>query len=386
MSALPHKPLLLIWGVHRDSEGYPNTRYRLQFLRGLQEFTILEIAAPATPPPWGNRLGKGAVVVALFSAAYAHLRILWRFLTLRTKPDVLYIPYPAVLALNMLYLVPQRLRPRKIIADAFISLHDTVVNDRKLLKPSSMLARVLFWLEQASYRRANLIIADTPQNADFMAREFQLDAASVIALPLSTDETAYQPQAYRPTGSSCRVLFIGTMIPLHGISTILAAAKILEKNRSIQFRMIGSGQESFRICEAMEHGASNLEWEENWLSAKQLAEEISQADICLGIFDAGDKAQRVCPYKLYAYSSIGRAVITAQTSWLHMATSTLEYEPFATVNAKDPEALAEQISNLLLHPEAREIYAANARKFYQDHLCNTISHQQLKALLQPSTN
>lgn len=381
MSTHQHKPLLLIWGVHQDTEAYPNTRYRLQFLRSLHDFMIMEIAAPISVPDWGKQFVKPGIVFHLFSAAYAHFRILLQFLAMRKTPDVLYIPYPAVMALAMFYFLPQRLRPQKIIADAFISIYDTVVNDRKLLKPASILARTLHWLEQAAYRKADLIIADTGLNADYLIKEFNLPLNQVTALPLSTDEITYLPQAYHPTGRSYTVLFVGTMIPLHGISTIIAAAKHLENNRSIQFRLIGSGQESFQVSEAIQNGASNLEWERNWLSSKQLAEEIARADICLGIFDSGDKAQRVCPYKLYAYSSVGRAIITAKTAWIQAATSHLEYEPFATVDAGNPEALAEKISTLLGHPETIENYAHNSRKFYLDHLCNAISHNQLRALL-----
>lgn len=382
MSAQPHhKPLLLLWGVHQDTEGYPNTRYRLQFLRSLQDFDIAEIVVPFSIPDWGKRLGKARLVISIFYAANAHIRILWHFLSLRKKPDVLYITYPAVLALAILCFLPQRLRPRKIIADAFISIYDTVANDRKLVKPDSMLARSLHWLEGRAYHRADLIIVDTQQNADFMVNEFGLKNTQIIALPLSTDEITYQPQTYRSTGSSNRVLFIGTMIPLHGIATILAAAKILKTNQVIQFRLIGDGQESWKVSDAIEHGANNLTWERNWLSAKQLAEEISQADICLGIFDSGAKAQRVCPFKLYAYSCVGRAIITAKTSWVLTATRHLKYEPFATVDAENPEALAEKISDLLQHHEAREDYAINSRKFYLDYLSNETSHSQLQVLL-----
>lgn len=379
------KPLLLIWGVHRDTDGYPNTRYRLQFLRGLEEFDVKEIVRPIHIPNWGKKLGKLGPIIPSLTSLYSHIHILWQYIILRRAPHVLYVPYPAILALAMLDFIPQKLRPREIIADAFISIYDTVVNDRKLLEPPSIPARILHALERKAYHQADHIVVDTEQNADFLRNEFNLNASKVTAIPLSTNEVAYHSTPYLP-GKSCHILFIGTMIPLHGISTILATAKLLETVTAIQFRLIGSGQEGYKVKQAMANGATNLEWITHWQSAEQLANEIAQADICLGIFDSGDKAQRVCPFKLYAYSAVGRAVVTAQTSWVHTATSNLEYEPFATVNAMDPEALAEKISDLLQHPEARKAYATNARKFYQDHLCNMIGHHQLRLLLRPSEN
>ena len=377
---LQGKPLLLIWGVYQDSEGYPNTRYRLKFLRRLQEFDVREIATPIPMPNWKGRLGKLGVIIAALAFIYAHLRILGHYMLLRKTPHILYVPYPAVFALTTLHFVPKKLRPKKIVADAFISIHDTVVNDRKLLKPYSVPARILHALERKAYHLADHLVVDTKQNADFLRCEFDLSTSKVTAIPLSTNEVAYHPTPYLP-GKHCRILFIGTMIPLHGISTILATAKLLEKETAIQFRLIGSGQEGYKVKQAMENGATNLEWITCWQSAEQLANEITQADICLGIFGLGDKAQRVCPYKLYAYCTVGRTVITAGTTWVHNATSNLEYEPFVTINANDPETLAEKIKDLLLQPETREAYATSARKFYQDHLCNALSHHQLKALL-----
>jgi glycosyltransferase involved in cell wall biosynthesis len=385
LTILQGKPLLLIWGVHQDSEGYPNTRYRLKFLRELQEFDVREIATPIPMPNWKGRLGKLGIIIAALASIYAHLRILGHYMLLRKTPHILYVPYPAVFALTTLYFLPKILRPKKIVADAFISIHDTVVNDRKLLKPYSVPARILHALERKAYYQADHLVVDTEQNADFLQSEFDLSASKVTAIPLSTNEVAYHPSPYLP-GKHCRILFIGTMIPLHGISTILATAKLLEKETSIQFRLIGNGQESYKVKQALENGATNLEWITYWQSAEQLANEIAQADICLGIFGSGDKAQRVCPFKLYAYSAVGRTVITAKTLWLHATVNDLNYEPFVTVTTDNPEELAERIIALAKHPETRETYAANSRKFYMDHLCNAISDHQLAALLKHCKN
>jgi len=381
MSEPDHKPLLLIWGVYQDTESYPNTRYRLQFLRSLEEFEVSEITAPAAMPAWGKRHAMARLVAACVIMAVAHLRIIWRLLALGRRPDVAYIPYPAVPALALLRLLPRRLRPKRVIVDAFISIHDTVVSDRKLLRPGSLASRLLHWLECIAYRQADLVITDTPLNADFIASGFGLDPASVIALPLSTNEIDYVPLAYRPTGDHLTVLFIGTMIPLHGIETILKAAKLLEQHPSIRFRLIGNGQEAFTVETAIQRGASNLQWQKDWLPAPELAAEIARADVCLGIFDCGDKAQRVCPYKVYAYSAVGRAIITAKTAWVELATRGLNYAPYYAVEAGDSLALAEAILELRQDETLRTHYANNSGKFYVDHLCNAISHSQLQTLL-----
>jgi glycosyltransferase involved in cell wall biosynthesis len=381
MNALMRKPLLLIWGVYQDSESYPNTRFRLQFLRNLATFEVREITAPSEMPAWSKRHILVRFAIACSTMAIANLRIFWRLLTLGKRPDVAYIPYPAVPTLALLRLLPARVRPSRVVADAFISIHDTVVNDRKLLSPDSLLSKWLHWMESMAYRQADVLIADTQLNADFIASRFDLDPSRIIALPLSTDETNYQPMPYQPAGDHCTVLFIGTMIPLHGIETILEAAKLLEQEPNVRFRLIGNGQEASKVELAIKQGANNLSWQKDWLSARELAAEITSADVCLGIFDHGDKGQRVCPYKIYAYSTVGRAVISAKTQWLESATHGLDYVPYYGVKAGDPCSLAEAVLQLTKDEALRRRYADDARKFYMDHLCNTISHKQLQALL-----
>lgn len=381
MNAMMRKPLLLIWGVYQDSESYPNTRYRLQFLRNLAAFEVREITAPSEMPAWSKRHTLARIAITCSTMAIANFRILWRLLTLGRRPDVAYIPYPAVPALALLRLLPARLRPRRVIADAFISIHDTVVNDRKLISPRSILSNLLHQVERMAYRQADVLIADTQLNADFIASKFDLDPSRIIALPLSTDETNYQPKPYQPAGDQYTVLFIGTMIPLHGIDTILEAAKILEEEPTVRFKLIGNGQEAFKVERAMEQGATNLYWQKDWFPAHELAAEITKSDVCLGIFDSGKKAQRVCPYKIYAYGTVGRAVITAKTAWMELATTGLDYAPFYTVNSGDPQALAGAIRTLLRDEALRINFARNSRRFYTDHLCNAISHSRLEALL-----
>ena len=58
---------------------------------------------------------------------------------------------------------------------------------------------------------------------------------------------------------------------------------------------------------------ANVEWERGWQSAEALAAAIRAADICLGIFGAGDKAQRVWPLKNYSYIAVGRDLISDDT-------------------------------------------------------------------------
>ncbi|GMQ83464.1 MAG: glycosyltransferase [Gammaproteobacteria bacterium] len=383
MSRACDKTELLVLGVHLDSEGYPNVRYRIQGFRQSARLAITEINVPMWRESVRERAGKRRFVPGLFRAVYAHLSVGIKYLLLGRATQV-YVPYPSVFVGLILGLLPRAVRPDRIVLDAFISLYDTVVNDRKLLSSGNWLSILLKRMEKAAYSSADLVIVDTPQNAAYLCREFGLPENKVVDVPLSSDEQNYQLQPYLPNDEVCRVLFIGTFVPLHGVSTILTAAQRLEKYRNIQFKIIGDGQTAAVATEMLHDGMSNVVWERDWKTPSELARLISEADICLGIFGTGGKAQRVCPLKFYAYAACGRPIITGDTEWTQHAGKDLSYEPFETVPVCDGAALADRIKQLAGSLEHRRQLAENSRRFYAEQLCNEIALSRLEVLLRGS--
>lgn len=366
---------LLILGVYLKSEGYPNTLYRLHDLEASGLFQMSEINVPMWSESTQGRHGISRLTRNFWRAVIAHIAVTIRYLA-ATCPERIYVPYPAVFVLFLLSWLPAWRRPRYIVADVFISLYDTIVLDRRLIKQDGLAARMLKWIERRAYVCADKLVADTPQNARLLCELFKLPEAKYVAIPLSTDEIHFKYTPYQPTHGDCRVLFVGTMAPLHGMETILEAANLLSERPDIHFRLIGDGQDAPIVEARLRTHMPNLEWERAWQSSQQIAGEISRADICLGIFGAGDKAQRVCPFKIYAYASMGRAVITGDTRWLRETVQRHE-EVFASVPPDDAAALAAKIIQLADAPALRAKLAANGRQFYEIHLSNQAVLRQL---------
>lgn len=367
-------------GVHLDSEGYPNTRYRLRDIRGDDSFQLSEINVPMWTDGTQSRTDLFRLGRSAGRALFAHAAVICRFLFSK-KPDRIYIPYPAVFLLFFLSFLPAGRRPRRVIADAFISLYDTIVNDRNLIKRESLFARLLKRIEKRAYHFADALIVDTPQNAQFLADLFGLPPSKLEAIPLSTDEIHFRTAPYRPKPGICQVLFIGTMVPLHGIGTILEAAELLADRPDIRFALIGDGQDGELVKSWMDARHSTIEWERNWQTSEEIAQRIVEADICLGIFGAGAKTQRVCPFKIYAYAAVGRPIITGETAWVKEAVSDLAWQPFACVPVNDAKALASKIAELADQEALRNSLAENGREFYARRLSNHEALEKLKLCL-----
>jgi glycosyltransferase involved in cell wall biosynthesis len=246
-----------------------------------------------------------------------------------------------------------------VVFDIFISLYDTIVSDRKLASPRSALGRTCRLVDRLSIRSARRVIADSPSHAEFFAALADVPRARVGVVWVGAQDDVFTPRS-GTTPQPDLVLFYGTFIPLHGLPTIIAAAKLLEDD-GIRFRIIGTGQEQAGVDRLMgELQPSNVELVEH-MPLGALPDEIAAATLCLGIFGMSDKARRVVPNKLYECVAVGRPVITADTEG---ARSAFTEDEVAFVPAGDPEALAKEITRLVADAPTRESMARAAHERY----------------------
>lgn len=375
------KQRLTILGVQLESEAYPNVLYRVQALAGTPDVGVRSIHSPGWRQDTQSKSGKSRLWRNFWRMLCAHLSVIWRFQASAPTAST-YIPYPAVAILWALSFLPRK--KTRLVADVFISLYDTAIIDRQLYRPQSLLARLVYRLEKRALACADAIVVDTTENANYLARLFELPRDKFIAIPLSTDEKHFVPVEYHPRQNECKVLFIGTLIPLHGIETIAAAAGKLAHRSDISLKLVGDGQERDHLAQPDIARNNNLVWEQSWQSSEQLATAIRQADICLGIFGKTAKTARVLPFKIYAYSRMGRPIITAATECAQRLAQLQEQPPWLGVPVADPDALAEAICQLADNPQMRSELARRAADFYHHQLSNDSAHEILLNTLFPA--
>lgn len=374
------KKKLLILGVHLASEGYPNVRYRLEDLRASGDFDITEVNKSMWLSETRKPNGFIDRIFKLLRAMYAHAFVMWRYL-MSASADIIYVPYPAVFILTLLSWLPSRWKPKRVVADVFISLYDTIVNDRKLVKCDSWRAKTLFRIEKKAYDFADSLVVDTRQNAEFLVRLFSMPESKIMSIVLSTNEIDFHAEHYSPRTGTCNVLFVGTLVPLHGIQTILDAILLLAYREDINFTVIGDGQDAPLIEAWLLAHKIKISWIREWQSSAQLVQAIGNSDICLGVFGAGDKTQRVCPFKIYAYAAIGRAIVTGDTLWTQDVSRNCDLPAFSTILVADPAALAAKVIELADNPSERSRLAHASQDFYRNYLCNAIAYERFAACL-----
>ncbi|MEW6682926.1 MAG: glycosyltransferase [Nitrospirota bacterium] len=291
--------------------------------------------------------------------AWAWARLMFRFL-IGPRTDIVIVGYPG----HVDVLLASLLTRRPVVLNALLSLHDTVVNDRKLLAERSLGARILHALDRLACRVADLVLLDTQAHIDYFRAEFGLPAERFYRVWVGSVREG-RLVAPRASGTPHRALFVGTFIPLHGVGAILDAATRLEQSDTrVTVRLIGRGQELAAIAERIRQSRlSGVELVDSWIRGEDYERELAEADICLGIFGATAKAQRVIPSKVYDALAAGRPIITADTPAIR---ELLTHGQDAWLcPAHDGAALAEAILTLARDETLRGCLARGARRTYE---------------------
>jgi glycosyltransferase involved in cell wall biosynthesis len=188
-----------------------------------------------------------------------------------------------------------------VVFNAMVSLYDTFVEDRERFRDGSLPARTLRRLDRAAFRAADIVVADTQANADFMRELAGIDEVAVCYL--GAEERLFRP-AWRRS-EEFHVLFVGKPAPLHGLNVILEAARRLP---DVPFRVVGTGQET-RLLDARPPNVEHVPWVEY----ERVADEYARAGCALGIFGSSGKANRVIPHKTFQALAVGAPLVTSDT-------------------------------------------------------------------------
>ncbi len=270
-----------------------------------------------------------------------------------------------------------RRRGIPVIWDALVSAFDTAVGDRGLLGKSSVRAKGLTWVDWLAGRAADMVLVDTHQNAIFWRERYGVAAARIRVVPVGAEDMFAQATPRAEPDDRFRVLFFGKYIPLHGIETILRAAKLLEPHSYIRVTILGTGQqrsEADRL--AAELDLTDVRFVD-WIPYAELPAIIAAADLCLGIFGTGDKAGRVVPNKVYQAMATGRPLITADTPAARAGLLRDGLTGALLVPPGDPVALANAILEISRKPELRTTIAHDGRELYLNHYCSVLIGEQV---------
>jgi glycosyltransferase involved in cell wall biosynthesis len=190
-------------------------------------------------------------------------------------------------------------------------------------------------------------LLDTHAHAAYFVDQFGLSPKRVgrVFVGVETEHFSRATASPKSADAPITVLFYGQFNPLHGIETIIQAARQVQDEGMLRVRwvIVGTGQEEGRIKGLLDEVAiDGLQWH-RWVEYDKLLELMMQADVCLGIFSYSGKASRVIPNKVFQVLSVGKPLITRDSPAIRELVSADEPGIYL-VPPEDPAALVAALS------------------------------------------
>lgn len=328
---------------------------------------------------YGGIFGK---FVLAFQLSWAYFKLVVRYFFV-PRHDVMLVGFLGHFDMIVARFLTLLFR-RKLVFDAFISLYDTSVLDRALIPEKSITARFLKRLDRLSCWLADLVLLDTAEHVDYFVTDLACRSSTFLALPVGANDAVYSPSkiggSERSSDSALSVLLYCKFAPLHGVETVLGAARILEqKGVELNLQLIGEGQTRGEMeALARDWGLRSVQFHES-VDEATLVKELDAAGLLLGIFGATEKAKRVVPNKIYQGMAMGKAMITGRSSAVEAVLTHKETVFFCEM--ADPESLAAAIEVLAADPELRAQLGTKSRQLYLENYTPAILGGVLKKSL-----
>lgn len=282
--------------------------------------------------------------------------------------DAMLIGYPGDWANYLVIPLGKLLSGRRrvpFILDQFISLHESYVHDKGMIRKGSLLALCCQLMDHISSRLADLVLLDTEAHISLFRQKLGVTAGKFRKVVVGTDEDVFYPRKSGGKTTPFTVLFYGSMIPLQGVDTIIRAGALL-KDEEIQFKIVGPRISSrFTEAESLagQLNAKNMRFYDS-VPYETLPDLIADADICLGIFGTTEKAKAVIPNKAFEAIAMAKPLITGDSPAAREVFTSGQNALLCQMGS--PEALAGAIRTLKGDEQLRRDIAEAGHKLFTE--------------------
>lgn len=205
--------------------------------------------------------------------------------------------------------------PRPIVFDEFINVDDWLFQEKKILRPNTLLRKLLRSVVRLILDNANLILSDTNLDAISSSKTYNIPIEKYKVVYVGADENIFKQYSDKPQRKSISVFFYGNMAPLHGVEIILEAA-MLVRSLHINFHIVGGKGNPATINKIRSfisrHELSNVVYEE-WAPFDTLPKLVEDSDLCLGgPFGYTSQSKRVITGKTFQFLASAKPTIIGE--------------------------------------------------------------------------
>jgi glycosyltransferase involved in cell wall biosynthesis len=261
--------------------------------------------------------------------------------------------------------------------------------DLKMIS-SPVVARLSERVAKMAYRMAELICPISPAYVDVITGKYGVPPGKVCVIPGGVDLTLFPSESLQ-TGirDTYKVVYIGALSPAYDFHQVIQAAKILEFESGLTFRIQGAGEMTKSIAEEIRReSASSVCLVEGVVPREEAARIMMEADALL--LPLGGKmyesVQRGISAKIYEYQAAGRPTLCCSDGMPGRYVS--RTKSGIVVAPGDAPKLAEAVRVLKSNRTLGKELGENGRKYVEENLSvEAISKQLIRAcwdMIKPS--
>lgn len=263
-----------------------------------------------------------------------------------------------------------------VLFDPLISAWQKQVYERRKFAIDSRQAQQLLRRESQWLQAVDMVLLDTEPQQHMFTQRFMLSPAKTACVYVGAEQPLFTPVEVEPCPAAIEVLFYGSFIALHGVATVINAAKMTAGQSHIQWVLLGDGPEK-ASAQQQAAGMANVRFEAG-IPYTQLPHRIAQADIVLGVFGDSEKAAQVIPNKVFQALACAKPVITRASAAYPVELSHDRPRGLWQIEAANPVALAEAV---VQWSRCARDQGQAAHGWYQMHFSETRLRQQLMSAL-----
>lgn len=306
--------------------------------------------------------------------------------------DAVVVGYAGMLDLYPAWLLT-RFSRRPLVLDAYLSVYNSIVNERKLAAPGSAKARLVYALERTACRLADRVLLDTQAHIDYFCELYSLEEARFAWVPIGADDRFFRPargpasqagpaseNRSSPSRETLRAVYHGKYIPTAGVEHILRAAALLGGDPAFAFEFVGEGEGKAEAqALAADLSLTNVSFL-GWMEREKLVHHLHGADVCLGNFGDTPQAQRAVSNKVYEGLALGLPVLAGDTAGNREVVRHGETAYLCAV--ADPEAIAAGLRELKAEPGLRARLSAAGLAHYRERFTPAAVGRRVREVLE----
>lgn len=269
-----------------------------------------------------------------------------------------------------------------IVFDEFVSPYDSFVFERKKTNPDSMIAKILYQVEKSILDDSNYLLSDTRSQAEHYSELFKVPLEKFSVMNVTADEELFSPLAYPKEYKYPEIFNIftyATFLPLHGMDTILRAAKLL-KDLPIRFVIAGGKGKELDSFNALRHQLKLTKVTHiPWIEYSELPAFIRGAQLCLGgPFGGTSQAGRVITGKTFQFLACGSPTVIGENEETRFFK---DQQNCLLASQSNPESLAKAISWAYHNQEKLESIGNKGRILYETYFSMKVLQNRINLFM-----